>query len=55
MVTTEELTLPNLRAAYASGKLTPTKLCQDLMATITASHAVFITKPRPADVAERCK
>jgi hypothetical protein len=55
MLTTEDLTLTALRAAYASGKLTPSALCGELVAKVLASHAVFITKPRPAEVAERCK
>jgi len=55
MVTTEDLTLSAVRAAYADGKLSPTKLCEELLPKITSSHAVFITKPRPPDVLERCK
>ena len=55
MVSTEALTLSSLKAAYTEGKLTPTQLCEQLLPAIAASHAVFITKPRPADVMERCK
>ncbi|KAL4513659.1 hypothetical protein Ndes2526A_g04990 [Nannochloris sp. 'desiccata'] len=55
MVSTEELTLSAVKEAYASGKLTPTALCQRLVEKISASHAVFITKPRMAEVMERCK
>lgn len=55
MVTTEDLTLPALKAAYSSGKLTPTNLCTQLVTKIATSQAVFITKPRLPDVLERCK
>jgi hypothetical protein len=55
MVTTDDLTLDAVKAAYASGKLTPTALCEQLLPRVVGSHAVFITKPRPAEVLERCK
>ncbi len=55
MPSLEELTLPVLREAYASGKLTPTSLCTRLVERIAKSHAVFITKPRLAEVLDRCK
>lgn len=55
MITTADLTLGALKAAYSSGKLTPTALCTELVQKILASHAVFITKPRLTEVLERCK
>jgi allophanate hydrolase len=55
MVTTDDLTLSALKTTYAAGKLTPTALCETLLAKIAASHAIFISKPRPAEVMERCK
>jgi hypothetical protein len=55
MANTEELTLSAIKEAYASGKLTPAALCKQLVEKISASHAVFITKPRMAEVMERCR
>ncbi len=55
VLTTADLTLPALRAAYASGSLTPTSLCDQLLPAIAASKAVFISKPTEEDVRERCK
>jgi allophanate hydrolase len=54
-MSTEELTLSAIKEAYASGKVTPTALCQRLVEKIAASHAIMITKPRIAEVLERCK
>ena len=51
----DRLTIPALRAAYGAGELTPTALCQELLPKIAASHAVFISKPRPDEVYARCK
>ena len=50
-----DLTLDAIKAAYSSGKLTPSALCGELLRKVAATHAVFITKARAADVMERCK
>jgi hypothetical protein len=54
-LTTEDLTLPALRAAYAAGTLTPTALCQQLLPSIAASRDIYITKPKEDEVYERCR
>lgn len=54
-LTTEDLTLPALRAAYAAGSLTPTAVATQLLPFIAASPAVFIAKPTEKDVLERCR
>ena len=54
-VTTEDLTLPALRAAYAAGRLTPTALARELLPAIAASRAVFISRPSDEEVLQRCR
>lgn len=54
-LTTEDLTLPALRAAYAAGSLTPTRLCRELLPAIAASRAVFIARPTEEEMMERCR
>lgn len=53
-LTTEELTLPALRARYAGGG-TPTALCRELLPALAASRAVFISRPSDEEVLERCR
>lgn len=55
MPLTADLTLPALRAAYASGSLTPTEVCRQLLPAIAASTAVFIARPTDEELLERCK
>jgi hypothetical protein len=54
-LTTADLTLQALRAAYAAGALTPTSLCQQLLPALAASRSVFITKAWEEDIYERCR
>lgn len=53
-LTTRELTLPALRAAYAAGSLTPTEVCRQLLPAIAVSRAIFIARPIDDAVLERC-
>ena len=53
-LTTEDLTLPALRARYAGGG-TPTALCRELLPALAASRAVFISRPSDEEVLERCR
>lgn len=54
-LTTEDLTLPALRAAYAAGRLTPTAVARELLPAIAAARAVFIARPTEEQVLERCR
>lgn len=54
-LTTKELTLPALRAAYAAGNLSPTEVCCQLLPAVAASQAVFIARPKDEEVLERCR
>ncbi|KAL4458329.1 hypothetical protein ABPG75_013194 [Micractinium tetrahymenae] len=54
-LTTRDLTLAALRAAYAAGSLTPTEVCRQLLPAIAASRAVFIARPKDEEVLERCR
>lgn len=54
-LTTRELTLPALRAAYAAGSLTPTEVCRQLLPAIAVSRAIFIARPIDDAVLERCR
>lgn len=54
-LTTADLTLPALRAAYAAGSLTPTALAQQLLPAVAASQSVFISRPTEEEVLERCR
>ncbi|KAL4418868.1 hypothetical protein ABPG77_002624 [Micractinium sp. CCAP 211/92] len=54
-LSTRDLTLQALRAAYAAGSLTPTEVCRQLLPAIASSQAVFIARPKDEDVLERCR
>ncbi len=54
-LSTRDLTLQGLRAAYAAGSLTPTEVCRQLLPAIASSQAVFIARPKDEDVLERCR
>jgi hypothetical protein len=54
-LTTADLTLPVLRAAYAAGTLTPTAVCRELLPAAAAATGVFISRPADEEVLERCR
>ena len=54
-ITTDQLTLVSLRAAYAAGTLTPTALCERLLPAVAASRGVFIAPATEAEVYARCR
>ena len=54
-LTTEQLTLPALRAAYAAAALTPMEVVRQLLPAIQASRSVFISRPTEEQLLERCR
>lgn len=55
MISTQDLVLSGLKAAYQNGDHTPTTICEVLTGAIDATYGIFISRPSSQQIQERCK